>query len=179
MPKLAGLSDHDIFAISHLAGDLSSNLHIGRLGETTSSAAKLSLMGLHCSSVHPTCGHHLSRHVSPSSGPVSMATRGVVVSRKAGRRARPISITKTHCFKDMVQLPLPSQGLALALVLSITVKSNNLFSFVFYQVHKAKIGGKRIRRCDDETRKDISVPSLYIRKPSLVAQWRAIVMKGP
>jgi hypothetical protein len=59
-------------------------------------------------------------------------------------------------------------------VLSIAIKPNDLFGLVFYQVHKTKIGGERIRWRDGETRKDISVPSLYVRKPSFTAQRRAI-----
>jgi hypothetical protein len=59
-------------------------------------------------------------------------------------------------------------------MLSISVKPNDFFGLVLYQIHKAKIGSKSIRWCDGEMRKDISVPSHYIKKPSLASQWRAI-----
>jgi hypothetical protein len=59
-------------------------------------------------------------------------------------------------------------------MLCVAIKSNDLLGLVLYQIHQAKIGGKRIRWCDGETWKDISIPFLYIRKPGLAAQRRAI-----
>jgi hypothetical protein len=57
---------------------------------------------------------------------------------------------------------------------STAVKCNDFFSLVLSQVHKTKVGGKSIWWSYIKTWKDVSVPSLYIRKPSLTTQWRAI-----
>ena len=155
LPKLAGLSDHDLFAMAHISSNLPSDPDIGRLRETTTLAAKLSLVGLHCSGVNPVSGHRLPCSASSPSNP--MTTGGSVISRKASRTARPTSVAKAHGIENTDQTPLPSQGLAPALVLPIAVKSNNRFSLVLDQIYKAKVGGKSLRWCNIETRKDISI----------------------
>jgi hypothetical protein len=53
-------------------------------------------------------------------------------------------VANAHGIKDAIQLSLPRQGLAPALVLPIAMKPNNPFGFVFYVVHKAKVGRKSI-----------------------------------
>ena len=50
LPKSAGLSDHDLFAIAHLASNLAFDLHVSGFHRATSSGAKLSLVGLYGSS---------------------------------------------------------------------------------------------------------------------------------
>ena len=101
MPKSASLSDQDLFAIAHLSSNLPSDLDIDRLRETTTSAAKFSLAGFHRSGVAPTSDHYLPCSASSPSGPTT--TGGSVISQKAGRRARPISVAKAHRVENTVQ----------------------------------------------------------------------------
>jgi hypothetical protein len=79
-----------------------------------------------------------------------------------------LSIAKAHCIKNVVQSSLPSQGLASSLMLPVAVKSNNFFGFVLYEIHKAKVDQKSIGGCNAEMRKNVSVPSINIKKLSLM-----------
>ena len=81
---------------------------------------------------------------------------------------------KPHRIENTVQSTFPSQGLTSTFVLPIAVESNNFFGFVLYEIHKAKVSRKRIKGCNAEMRKNISAPSLNIRKPSLATQRRAV-----
>jgi hypothetical protein len=70
---------------------------------------------------------------------MTIATSRSIISGKTGQRATPVSITKTHGIKNLIQPPLPGQSLTSKFVLPVAVITNNLFNLVFYKIHKAKV----------------------------------------
>jgi hypothetical protein len=137
-----GLSDHDHFAIAHLAGDLSPDSHISRLCKTTTSNTKILLARLHHGYIHPAFSRHLSCSTSSPSSPTTTATGGNVFSREASRRVRSIGIAHAHCVEDTIQSPFSSKGLPMAIVFSVAIKSNDFFGLVLYQIHKIEVGSE-------------------------------------
>jgi hypothetical protein len=66
-------------------------------------------------------------------------------------------------------VPLSGKILAFALVLFVSVKSNNLFSLVFYLIHKAIISRIGIRPRNTKIRVNVPIPLLKFKKAGLAA----------
>ena len=138
LAKMASLPKHHLFTIAHLASYFSSKQDISGLYETPTSPAKLLFMRLHGSYTRHAPSHHFPCMAPSPPATMVVAMGSSIVNWKASRRAAPISITKAHGIKNPIQLPLSGQGLTSKVVLPVIVKTNNLFSDVFYKFTKLK-----------------------------------------